>query len=525
MEKSKYVLAYDVGSTGIKAVLHDFYGTVVLSKYQPYKTYYPIVNGIEQEPEDWWNAVVSTTKMILKEGEIDPSLIEAVVPVGHQIMAVPVNEQGELLSKRVLYCFDGRSEKQAKEIVEKLGGYDAFYKIHGLAHPPESLAVCKVMWMKENQPEVYENTYKFLQSKGFIILNLTDQKVFVDDFGDASNTGWMDIKERRYSQELADAAGVDIHKLPEIKYSHEIAGYVGKKAASLTGLLEGTPVFVGTGDVPAACVGAGVVKKDMHYCSIGSANWNGGFVENPCLDPSKKMVNICHLWKDFVCFQYTAASCISRDWFEDTLCDVEQNTMRAFHDDYFDIVTGRARKSSAGARGVIYLPYLRGGGGPHWNANSRGAFVGLNMSHTKNDMAQAVLEGVAFNFRWMMEATKDAGVPFDNTKQSIRVIGGGARNLYWIQIYADIVGAEFQIIKDTQQATAKGGFIAAAVGLGWYENYEEAAEKTIHIQTCVKPNPANREIYDKAFSTFKKVYEQLQPVFDDVVELQKSVGS
>lgn len=519
MTDNEYVLAYDVGSTGLKAVLFDTGGKVVASKYKPYETYYPLPTWIEQEPMDWWNAVCITTRAILNETGISADSIKAIAPVGHQIMAVPVDEKGNLLRKRVQYCFDGRSSKQAEKLISRVGGYANFYKIHGLAHPPEVLSICKAMWLKENEPEVYNKTYKFLQSKGFVILNLTDRQVFIDDYGDASNTGWLDIANKNYSKEILDAAGISIEKMPEIRYSSEIAGFVGEDAARQTGLKRGTTIFTGTGDVPASCVGAGVVESNMHYCSIGSANWNGGFVTKPSLDPDKKMVNICHLWKDYICFQYTAAGSISRDWFEDSICDTEKDMIKKISSGFYDITGERAKKSFPGARGIFYIPYLRGGGGPHWNANSRGAFVGLSVAHDKNDMAKAVLEGVAFNFRWMMEETKLAGVPIEEN-QSIRVIGGGARNEQWVQVYADVLGSDFQIVKDPQQATAKGGFVTAAVGLKWYKDYTEAAKNTVIVEKTIKPNMEYHQIYNESYPVFKKVYQSLENVFKDIAYLQ-----
>lgn len=516
---NEFVLAYDVGSTGLKAVLFDTCGKVVASKYKSYETYYPLPTWIEQDPMEWWNAVCTTTRDILNETGIPADMIKAIAPIGHQIMAVPVDKSGNLLRSRVLYCFDGRSSKQAEELISRVGGYASFYKIHGLAHPPEILSICKAMWLKENEPEVYNKTYKFLQSKGFVILNLTDRQVFVDDYGDASNTGWLDIKSKKYSEEIIEAAGISMEKMSEIRYSYEIAGYVGEEAARLTGLKKGTPIFTGTGDVPASCVGAGVVESNMHYCSIGSANWNGGFVTAPCLDPDKKMVNISHLWKDYICFQYTAAGSISKDWFENSICDIEKEIIKKVATGFHDITVNRSRNSSPGSKGIFYIPYLRGGGGPHWNPNSRGAFVGLSVAHDKNDMAKSVLEGVAFNFRWMMEQTKSAGVQVDE-KQGIRVIGGGARNEQWVQVYADVMGSDFHIVKDPHEATAKGGFVTAAVGLKWYKDYPEAAKKTVTIEKTIKPNLEYQAIYNEAFPVFKKVYQSVEGVFKDIAELQ-----
>jgi len=426
-KEGQYILAYDLGSTGLKTVIFDVFGKVLASRYKPYETYYLLPTWIEQSPETWWDAVCSTTKDLLKENNISSDEIKAVVPIGHQIGAIPVDKEGNLLRNRVLYAFDGRSSKQAQELIKRIGGYPVFYKIHGLGHPPEILSICKVMWMKENEPDIYKNTYKFLQSKDYIILRLTDKKVFVDDYGDASNTGWLDIKKRKYSEELLEAADLDIDKLPELCKSHEIVGYVGNEAAEQTGLKQKTPVVAGSGDVPASCVGAGVVKEKMCFCSIGSANWNGSYMTEPSLDPKARLINVCHPFKDYCSFSYTAAGAVSQDWFENSICDVDKEIAKIIGISSYDLTNIKAMRIPAGSEGLFYLPYLRGGGGPHWNSNDRGALVGLSFLHKKDHIARAIFEGVALNFRWLMDQIKLGGVPIIE-EDGIRAIGGGAKN-------------------------------------------------------------------------------------------------
>ena len=516
----EYILAYDAGSTGLKALLISKDGTIHAASYQQYTTYYPEANEIEQAPMEWWEAICNTTKQIINESGISADSIKAVAPVGHQIMAIPVDSEGNLLRERILYCFDSRSTKQAKELLDNLGGYAKMYEINGVAHSVESLSITKAMWHRDNEIDLYNKTYKFLQTKSFIILLLTDKKVFVEDYGDASNTGWLDIKNKCYSKKLLDAAGIAIDKLPDIQNSHDIAGYVGKEAAKLTGLKEGTVIFTGTGDVPASCLGAGLFDGTLHYCSIGSANWNGGIISAPCLDSSKKMVNVCHLDKGYICFQYTAAGSVSKDWFENVLCDIEKDVLSCTTDQYIDIVMEKAKKSVPGSNGIIFIPYLRGGSGPHWNPEAKAAFVGLDMSHTKNDMARAVIEGLAYNFRWMMEQAIEVGVPF-HAENGIRVIGGGARSDEWVQVYADVMGVNFHIIKDPQMAATKGGFMAAAVGLGWFDSYEEVIKKTVSVEKTIYPRKQFGELLQSGFEIFKEVYTSKEHIFGKMTDYQR----
>ena len=310
--------------------------------------------------------------------------------------------------------------------------------------------------------------------------------------------------------------------MPELHESSEIVGFVGREAARQTGLKEGIPIVTGSGDVPAACVGAGVVSEKMCYCSIGSANWNGVFVTEPSMDPEIRMVNVCHPWKNYCTFMYTAAGVISQDWFEDSICDVDKQIVKKINIPFFEITEVRAKRAPAGSKGLLYLPYLRGGGGPHWNVNASGAFIGLHTLHQKEHLIRAIYEGVAMNFRWLMEQTEKAGVSI-NEEEGIRAIGGGAKNRVWLQIYSDVLGIKFSVLTAQHEATSRGGFISAAVGLDWYEDYPEAVGKTINIDIDVKPDMENNKIYNKLYPIFKSAYGALTPIFDEIARVREEM--
>lgn len=519
---AEYILAYDLGSTGLKAAIFNPVGRVIASRYVPTKTYYLLPTWIEQSPEEWWKAVCKSTRSLLEETNISPEQIKAIAPVGHQIGAIPVDRTGRLLREHILLWSDGRSSKQAAELIQRVGGYDSFYKIHGLGHPPEILSICKAMWLKENEPELYNKTFKFLQAKDFIILNLTDRKVFVDDYGDASNTGWFDIVNRCYSKELIEAASLDLEKLPELCHSHEIVGHVGKEASELTGLKQDTPIVAGSGDVPAACLGAGLIREKMCYVNVGTANWNGAYVAKPCLDSEIRMVNVCHPWKNYSAFSYTAAGVVSQDWFAETLCEMEKESAEKLGIAGYLITKSKAMSVPTGSGGLFYLPYLWGGGGPHWNPNAKGAFIGLTFMHTKSHMARAVYEGVAMNFRWLMDQAKSAGVPIIE-KDGIRAIGGGAKNTEWLQIYADVLGMKIDALYAPHEATSRGAFLAAGVGLKWFKDYTDAVEKAVRIELTLEPNDSNHGVYDELYPVFKTIYEALSPTFTDIARVQEKL--
>jgi len=518
-QKEDLILVYDLGTTGCKVVAFTPKGRVVASHYEKLKTYQRHPTWVEQKPEEWKAAIRKGTKILLKEKKITPNQIKCISISGTQMGAVPVNDKGRPLREYTIMHFDYRSSAQAKKLIENMSGFDNFYKIHGLGHPPENLSICKVMWIKDSERKIYEDAYKFLQSKDFIALYLTQR--FVTDYTDASNTGWLNIERREYSEDILEAAGIDVEKLPEIHDSHDIIGYVTKKASRETGLKMGTPVAIGAGDTPATCLGAGIIKEGVCYSYIGGANWNGVCSTKPILDPLIRMINLCHpIPGKYNVFSFTPSGGIIQDWFVDSFYRREGTAERNMYSkDSFGIMNQEISKTSLGALGLICLPYLRGGGGPHWNPNARGAFLGVSILHKRRHFLRASLEGVAFSFRWVMEQTEKAGFPVLKWRE-LRDVGGGAKNKYWLKIYSDVLGMKLSVLENPQEVTSLGAAIAAAVGVGFHKDYEASVKEMVRISTIILPNLKSTKIYDEIYGIYKEAFHTLTPIFEKIAHIQ-----
>ncbi len=508
-----YILTHDLGTSGDKAVLVDSEGNLVASEFRPYPTYRPRPLWVEQCPEDWWVAVVESTRNILRKTKIPPEKIAAISFSGHFPGCVPVDKEGRVVRKYVMIWADLRAEEQGKKLVEKLGGYENFYKIHGLGHPLGMLSISKVMWLKENEPEVYNRTYKFLQTWDYIILKLTGK--FVGDYGGASNTGWLDVRKRKYSEEILEAAGIDMDKLPDLYESHDVVGYVTDEAAKVTGLKPGTPVVAGSGDSICAAVGAGVVKERTAYCYIGTASQLAAFSHEPILDPKARINNfLSAIPGKYTPFSYISAGGLSVDWFKSTFLGIEESILSNLGIKVLDVYESKAREVKPGCGGLIFIPYIAGGGGPHWNPNARGAFIGITSLHTKRaDFYRAVLEGVAFAFKWLVEQFEEAGIPLRKWGE-FRTIGGGALSDLWVQIHADILNMKMIVLENPQDTTAIGAAIMGGIGVGLWKSYEEAAERVVKIKKVVEPTPENVEIYEKLYELFKSSFRNLNEIFN-----------
>ena len=514
----KYILVHDLGTTGNKAVIVDEELNLLASGYTPFKSYYPHTNWVEQSAEDWWSAVVESTKEAFEKSGIDPEEI-AVVSFSAQMMSqTPVDKDGNLLIDRTAIWADGRSGAQAERLHSKFGGLDPYYKIHGVGWQSEIHPINKLRWIKDNLPEVYKNTYKFLQAKEIIAQRLTGN--YATEWGDASMCGYMDIKKRSLSEEIFAAAEIDMDKIPEVLESHDVMGTVTKEAAEITGLKEGTPVCLGSGDVICSNMGAGVVKAGMAYTYIGSANWTGVFSTEPSTDPSVKMncSTVLPMPNAYHLVMITAAGGIAQDWARDNLYGVENLAAEKFGTSVYDVMSKDASSVPSGSDGLIFLPYLRGGGAPHFDINARGAYVGALLPHTRGHYLRALYEGICYNIRWLYDLFESVNVPIFSLDE-IRAIGGGVLNDLWMQIYADVNGVPFARVSNPQQCTATGAAVMGGVGVGVWDSYEDAAALA-KISKRFVPNNENSQMYDELYPIYKDLYPTLKANFDKIAAYQ-----
>jgi len=508
----KYILVHDLGTTGNKAGIFDEEGKLLASSYYSYQTYYPQPLYVEQSPNDWWKAICLSTKEVLTKAKISAEDIACISFSGQMMGAIPVDREGNLLRERVWIWADARSKKQAQEIIKRLGGMRKFYEITGLGHIPECNSLPKIVWMKEKEPDLYKKTYKFLQAKDYVICKLTG--VFGTDYSDASNTGLLDIKKRKYSDEILDVAGISRDKLPQIHDSVEIAGDLTSRAAQEIGLKSGTPVVFGGGDVPCASAGAGVLKEGICYIYIGSAAWMGVFSAEPLFDLKTKLCCFAHVVPGVYTPHHTAYSGgICYQWFKNICCEVEAEAAQKSRVDVYDILNLKAKAIPPGSDNLLFLPYMRGGGAPYHNPNARGAFVGLNLAHKKEHLIRSIMEGVALNQRIILGLFEDQGIKIDE----VRVIGGGSKGRLWPQIIADVLNRPVSLTALTQEANSLGAAMVGGIGVGMFKDFS-VADKMIKVVSIQEPQVKAHEKYEKIYPIFNQAYKGLIPVFDQLAE-------
>ncbi|UCB44512.1 MAG: xylulokinase [Spirochaetota bacterium] len=501
---STYILSHDIGTTGDKAALFSDEGTLVSSSFCSYPTYYPEVGWAEQDPEDYWKAFCQSTKRLLADTKIKPEEIGVISFSGQMMAALPVDEKGRALRNSIIWA-DLRSTQQADALAKSIDR-DMVYSATG-HRLSASYSATKIMWIRENERDVYNNTYKFIHAKDYLVTQLT--KKILTDYSDASGMNLLDINSLKWSEDLIDATGIEKEKLPDLVESTEVVGMVMRDAAQQCGVVEGTPVVIGGGDGACATCGSGVVSEGSSYIYLGTSTWMAIASDRPLIDPIKRTFTFCHFKRGL----YFPAGTMqagggSYQWFKNTLCEPESAEADKEGIDVYDILNKKAEATPAGSGGIIFLPYLMGERSPLWNPDARGCFIGLSMIHDKGYMIRAVLEGVAYNMKLIADAFAEQGVDTD----AVRMIGGGAKSRLWRMIFADVMEKPVLKLNFIEEATSVGAAIAGGVGVGIFSSINDS-EKLVHVTEETKPQTENIEVYKRNHRIFKDSIERLNDIF------------
>lgn len=502
-----YILAFDIGTSGTKAVLFDTDGTLSDSETVGYDTYYPAPDCAEQDAKDWYAAVTKSSKALIERTSIKASQIEAISFSAQMMGALALDVHGEPLRRSLIWA-DNRSEAQAKRLGEKIGR-DSFYKIAG-ARPSASYTGSKIMWLKENEPEIYEKTSVIMQAKDYIIYRLTGE--IVTDYSDAAGSNLFDVTKKEWSHTLIEAAGIKKSLLPDAFPSTHIAGRVTANAAAETGLCEGIPVVIGSGDGACASVGAGAWKNGQLYCCIGSSAWISMASVEPNFDKDMQTFNIVH--PDGKMF---APNCPMQ------AAGYSLNRLRSLffggEKTSYDTMTAEAALSPAAANGLVYMPYLMGERCPRWNTEAYGGLMGMTLKTSRGDIIRAVMEGVAMNLRAILNIFGRFAYK-DGHATDIIMIGGGAKSELWLQIIADSWKRRVTVPRDIGEATSIGAAIIAGVGVGLYKDFG-VCETFNRTARTIEPKPENYDVYDALFEVFNDFYEDTRPMLPRLTEIKQ----
>jgi xylulokinase len=421
----------------------------------------------------------------------------------------PLDADAKPIRPAIIWA-DQRAVEQEAWLSERISPEDV-YRITG-HRLSASYSLCKILWIRDNQPDIYASTHRFMHAKDAIVARLTGH--FATEPTDASGMNLYDLEAGTWSERIIEAAELDPAKLPELRQSIDVVGYVLPQVAPEIGVVPGTPVVIGGGDGMCAAVGAGVVREGTAYNYVGSSSWIALATKQPIFDPDYRTFTWAHLVPGMFspCGTMQMAGG-SYQWARDQLCSIEQQAAQSLGISPYELMNISAEKSPPGANGLIFLPYLLGERSPRWNPRARGAFVGLTVRHTRADMVRAVLEGITMNLRVILDAFTTQGAQISD----MRVIGGGARGRFWNQMMADIYGIPVHRLAILQEATSMGAAVAGGVGVGLYPDFS-MSETMNEIAETFEPDPLSQSVYERIYPIFEAAYHALVPIYDMFAE-------
>ena len=505
-----YLIGVDLGTSGTKTVLFAEDGSVVASCTIEYPLYQPQNGWAEQDPLDWWNAVCGTTKAVIAKAGISASEIKGVGLSGQMHGLVMLDKSGNVLRKSIIWC-DQRTAKECDEITQKVGA-ENLIKI--TANPAlTGFTASKIMWVKNNEPEIYEKCAHILLPKDFIRYKLTGE--FATEVSDASGMQLLDVPNRKWSEQVLDALQIDKALLGKVYESPEITGKITKAASDLSGLAEGTVVVGGAGDNAAAAVGTGTVLDGKAFTTIGTSGVVFAHTSKLSIDPKGRVHTFCcavpGAWH---VMGVTQGAGLSLKWFRDNFCHEEMIAAAGMKKDPYFLMDKQAEEIPIGSDRLLYLPYLMGERTPHLDPNCRGVFFGLSAMHTRQHLLRAVMEGVTFSQRDSVEVLREMGVSINE----MLACGGGGSSALWRQMLADVYGCPVKTVV-SKEGPALGVGILAGAGTGVYSSVQDGCAAVIKTNPPQNPISQNSVEYEKFYNVYRALYPALKNNFSELARL------
>lgn len=503
----KLLMGIDVGTQSTRVALLDLEGHVVASASTPQEMQTPRPGWAEQDPQIWWENTVTNIRRVLAQTGVSPQSILGIGVGGQMHGTVPINSKGELLSHGVqMWC-----DKRSAELVDQFKaqpGTEKAYRIAGSPPVPNWFGF-KIKWIQVFQPEIYQKTWKFILPKDYINFKLTG--AVATDHSEASGSFLMDAKSEDWSDELIRLMGIDREKLPDIHASYEVIGKVNAETARLTGLLEGTPVVAGGGDMLCMLLAAGITQPGRASDVTGTASILSVFTPEPVLDV--RLMNLHHVMPGWIPFGIIDSGGGSLKWFKDSFCQSEIAEAQQRSIEVYDILNKLAEEVEPGAEGLLYYPYLMGErslGTPY----ARGVFFGITPRTGKGAMVRAIMEGVTFELRRTLEIVESAGHQVNVVYHS----GGGAYSDLWSQIKADIYQKKV-VTFETSEGGILGSSILAGVGAGVFQDPASGAERCLRIAKEFLPREQWSNRYNAMFTLFKDLHDRIQESFNQLARI------
>lgn len=498
-------MGIDVGTGGCKVALFDLGGSLRGQSYRPYPLIHCRPEWVEEDPlRGWWKSACEGIREVFSRSDVPAEGVKG-ISISCTNALVCVDEKG-LPLRNALMQIDRRSIPQADSIQERVGP-ERIFQATGNRVAPGTFSAPLILWIKENEPRIFDKTHKFLVPTGFLVHRLTGE--FTMDWSRGATTLLFETGgSRSWSARLCQMMGIPEEKLPPLYPSWEVVGEVSKQASEETGLAAGTPVVAGAMDTVVAALGSGVVSEEESFYVLGSVGRICLSLSQPTFD--SRFINTCHCIPDFwISIACTNGAGLSLRWFQEQLGEWETRQAEEQNESPFHLLDQKAAQSPPGSNRLLYLPYLAGERSPLWDPYARGVLFGLDASHQKADLIRAFLEGVAF-------AAKDNFQTFEEILKKkidqVRMSGGGSKSMLWQRITADVLQKEISILEypDTE---AFGNALLAGYGTGLFSDIRKTSKELSKISSRIRPNPAQEMIYSHLHHLYQQIYLHLKEDF------------
>lgn len=502
--QDRLILTHNLGTTGNKAVIYDQTGRIVRSWLSNYRTSYSNGNFVEQSSSDWWKAVCESTRNVMRG--IHEKSISAVSFSGQMMGCLCLDKAGNPIQNAIIWA-DMRAYRESKNLHDMIDE-SQFYHITG-HRISSAYTLSKLLWIKNNQPDVYQKIHKIVQAKDYIVYKLTGR--IVTDYTDATGTNMFDLTRGEWSKIILSMTGIDPDILPEVLHSTEIAGTVTMEAAGETGLLPGTPVVIGAGDGLCAAIAGTCTQAEDAYLYFGSSAWVGLTQKEPYWDSDLRTFNWAHVVPGLCspCGTMQAAGA-SIDWARDQIARLETAQAEVQNCRTQDLIDQEILGSPPGANGLLFLPFLLGERSPYWDPSAKGTLIGLRKKHTRSDLLRSFIEGVVLNLKSIWNTL----LPVIQADELV-VVGGQSTSPVNRQIVADVLGVPVISHNHLKDSKNFGAAVLGGIGIGLYENIDEV-KQMVTIESRLEPDQKNAQLYNDLLPIFEKSYYALKEIYGDL---------
>lgn len=509
------LLGIDLGTSTCKAALFDEdKGEILALASREYPTYYPKPGWAEQDVHDWWFTVTATVKEVLHKAKVKPEDIEAIGVSSHREAVALIDEKGNPLD-RVIIWLDRRSIPQAEWIRQNFDVKEIYHKTGLIVDP--TFTATKLLWLKEHKPSVLEKAKWALQPKDYIVFKLTG--VATTDYSIASRTMLFDISKRKWADELFEEFKLENCRrlFPEPQPSHKVVGELTSEAASELGLKKGIPVVAGGGDRSCEVLGAGVLDSSRVEESTGTGSTTATTIDKLVFDGKMRIVLTCHVIEGKWSIEagMSTAGAILR-WFRDQFAHGENFLAQLTRRRAYEYLDMEAEYVPPGSNGLIVIPFFSGARAPRWIPKARGIIFGLTVFHTRAHVFRALMEGVAYEIRKILEVLEELNIKV----KEIRLLGGGGKTPTWARIKANVTGRKVALLQFLDAALI-GDAILAGLGVKVLSSYEDGVKLFVKIREEYEPDPKIVKIYDEYYKLYEELISKILPLYEKLDKISE----